>query len=892
VFNGYAFFAGNEIFNSARTRAYVSNIRPNFGLVSRHADQNLQVILGDEEYDTPAMDQAPWYDASRPHSADFWGMYPLTVSGVEDGTREVQSTELIDDGSVSTLARYGSKEFRVTGLLVGDTEAGIDEGFQWLKGALAGMDCDSGDCTGDSFCYLGYLPDYCDYSDKTLFPDRPLDGPPAILDGKWEGYLQGQISDLPLGSSGIRISMPCGGDGAQRYITNLIPGQPYRLTLDLASSADLTVEIPGIVSLSATRENVRRGFIKSPWVLDFVAPHEKVSVRITAQGVDCLGVFANLRGTRVERTANLQTTALPRFATGYPLEPGSWEFSGTPAGIVTESRQDPDDTGIERMQFKWSNPTGSPITVTNGSKASRLVRGLIPGQEYTIFLKGSFSSGVAVGVSPAESNFVPPTNLEDGWYRRTFVASRPQEHITIMPAVDDSIPAAGELTFDLLYLRVDKKEPADLPIPDQAETALRTMYQVTLIDGPQMVEGYDKLVGAMRKVEFTFLANHPHIYGSPLDVPLDPSMTTSTVPNIECAYGEPVRVNLFTNPAFETAGTPPPGVTDSAFTTATQELVAVAGHSYSLGIASNGTGTQSVDGPTIDTSALIIGRTYSISYVLRLEEPQTGTIDPDARRIMIQNTGEKSEQAPNVAGDHRLALTWVHEDAENSIVLTHGADSTNAPVHVGTILLEESPVSGLWFSGDSEFGTWSGTANASESIWQKTGAILIVDPTAPVIPDAPQPPSLDPASLTPITAWRRYYIPIAANRSGGWLESYPIMKISTGVSTVRNVRVRFQPNPFKVRAEDLNPCDYCGEFFISYIPPYTTMTIDAILRKAVGDVGGSGEVSVMNLISNSDGGPAVWPALSCDIDYVAFIDVAPEEVLDLDVRMMLAQREG
>jgi len=119
VFNGYAFFAGNEIFNSARTRAYVSNIRPNFGLISRHADQDLRVILGDEEYDTPAMDGAPWYDASRPHSADFWGMYPLTVSGVEDGTREVQSTELIDDGSVSTLARHASKEFRVTGLLVG-----------------------------------------------------------------------------------------------------------------------------------------------------------------------------------------------------------------------------------------------------------------------------------------------------------------------------------------------------------------------------------------------------------------------------------------------------------------------------------------------------------------------------------------------------------------------------------------------------------------------------------------------------------------------------------------------------------------------------------------------------------------------------------------------------
>src|SRR5690606_15789042 len=123
-------------------------------------------VLSDTSYRTPGLDLAPWIDSSNPALNDFWGVYPLGVSGVDDGTREVASTELIGDGAVMSRPRAASREMRFDVVLLGRNERAVTEGLHWLNRALDAYRCDgqSLDCTGTTLDFFSACPPACDYS--------------------------------------------------------------------------------------------------------------------------------------------------------------------------------------------------------------------------------------------------------------------------------------------------------------------------------------------------------------------------------------------------------------------------------------------------------------------------------------------------------------------------------------------------------------------------------------------------------------------------------------------------------------------------------------------------------------------------------------------------------
>lgn len=89
----------------------------------------------------------------------------------------------------------------------------------------------------------------------------------------------------------------------------------------------------------------------------------------------------------------------------------------------------------------------------------------------------------------------------------------------------------------------------------------------------------------------------------------------------------------------------------------------------------------------------------------------------------------------------------------------------------------------------------------------------------------------------------------------------------------------------------VDPCSWCSEFILSYLPPNTDLSVDAIRERAYATVAGGPEQPADTLLYGSDGGPMSWSSLSCNIPYLFAIDV-PEPLLD-DVRISLelAQRE-
>lgn len=189
---------------------------------------------------------------------------------------------------------------------------------------------------------------------------------------------------------------------------------------------------------------------------------------------------------------------------------------------------------------------------------------------------------------------------------------------------------------------------------------------------------------------------------------------------------------------------------------------------------------------------------------------------------------------------------------------------------------------------------WTGTAHASTSntllaLAEPPGPI--VDPDCPPVPAPPRPPVINVSCVDTPTTWRRYEVDVPEDLVPDWRDVIPILRLQTGATAARQVRARFYPNPLQAPLAALNPCDFCGEFVITYIPPNSIMTIDGIRQwVSVTDVQSGNVVTANHLLSSSDGGPVTWPVLSCGVSYTLVVDVSPTGVSDLEPQICLAAR--
>lgn len=158
MFDGYLELGGVEIVNNARTAAYIKQWVP--GLWVKCDDDGLHRAVGDNPYDRPSLDTAPWYRTADADTADFYGLYCTGVEGDDNSTRSMTITELTGDTAVQALARHGSKELRVKGFMVAKTKAAMESGWTWLRSVL-----DDNPCGGVSL--------YCEGRPLTFFKASP-----------------------------------------------------------------------------------------------------------------------------------------------------------------------------------------------------------------------------------------------------------------------------------------------------------------------------------------------------------------------------------------------------------------------------------------------------------------------------------------------------------------------------------------------------------------------------------------------------------------------------------------------------------------------------------------------------------------------------------------------
>jgi hypothetical protein len=222
AYHGWFRFGGTEIINVARSRAYKENLRLAF-FDPQYEDSRYMADMLGETYRTPTLDPAPWTDPDNPDSVDFYGVYPLSITGLEDSTRDAQVSESITDGGVVQRIRHATKSMVFEVAFLAGSEGAAAYGFNWFKKVLNGFGCEqpSLTCGGAVLEYFSAAPFYAPQQ-----PDEVEENPNLVyarLDGGFWGLpvVDGEYTDYS-----VDLPQIDGGTPSSVYTANFDGGTP------------------------------------------------------------------------------------------------------------------------------------------------------------------------------------------------------------------------------------------------------------------------------------------------------------------------------------------------------------------------------------------------------------------------------------------------------------------------------------------------------------------------------------------------------------------------------------------------------------------------------------------------------------------------------------------
>lgn len=140
------------------------------------------------------------------------------------------------------------------------------------------------------------------------------------------------------------------------------------------------------------------------------------------------------------------------------------------------------------------------------------------------------------------------------------------------------------------------------------------------------------------------------------------------------------------------------------------------------------------------------------------------------------------------------------------------------------------------------------------------------DPRCPVSPLPPSFPAPDPCGCDPLVTVGGFGY-IAPGVAPAWQQMVPVVTLSSGANPLRGIRVKLYSNPTQRPVADLDECDVCADFAVSYLQPGTSFTVDGRDRRFYLTCPGGERSPGDPLVSGSSGRPFRWPVLDCGGGY-------------------------
>lgn len=845
MYDGYLQLGGDELANKARFKKYIEDsgfpwVKP---IPQAEADA-LRAALGDAPYTTPAGDNAPWYDPADPASANFWGLYVTGISGDEDSTRTATTTQAITAGGTSSVPRNGTREMRVTAVLAARDELAMESGMKWLNRVLDPADCAPDvDCGVMTLCGYAVVPGYLDSCD-------PWDYPASVI------RTNETVDPMFVNGS--------------TYWTPAAAGSAFNSSGSFANFA-LTTAAGSLVSLFYER-NIKPA-----------AAGDVISGRITVTNRNATAITLNAQIATYLATAAVGST--------------NGAAVSIPAG-------------------------GTAVLTVDGAAIGAGVDG------YRLLVRAS-----AAGV-PANS---------------LFSVSRAQ---TVKePTAGAFFYGSGTPSSEDHSNVWTGKPNASASMQFRAGVnAARHLNEITVISGATVNTKRSMPNGVVREIEFGISAGTPWFFGDPMSV----LSGTTDAAGATTFYddGRLVSINhlfdpravsaanwvssgaagtltyLFTSPV--TAGIPGYANSDSR----TMRYVAsAAGASYDIGPATAVPPMRPVVAGNRYVASVHVTGNFVGSIRLRIDWYNgSGSLIGSTPGTLQDIKGNATPSLAvftrySTAGDAPAGAVY-GVPVVTLLGTSGGALANGNTFYVGWWQFEEvrvlanmpadSPTD--WFDGASYFGTyyskstreqfeWSGAANASASYHFQSwlcdyvlynGAYYpadytpLLDPLAGTIPAPPAPPAITPTiPVVGLTGWSRSYFQIPAVGSTENGISVPTIRLSTvnTPSFARQVRIRFYPNPNGLAAADIDPCAYCAELIVSYVSNQSAFIIDGEVQRIFATIyGNAATIPADGYVYGADGGPVIWPELTCGIPFVMTVDQRRDASANLNVAVDLTRR--
>jgi hypothetical protein len=453
-----------------------------------------------------------------------------------------------------------------------------------------------------------------------------------------------------------------------------------------------------------------------------------------------------------------------------------------------------------------------------------------------------------------------------------------------------------------------------IPVSEQLRQIRRTYHSVKATAGPTVISKNNFYGGTVYEIEILFTAENPSAFSDTVEV-LTPTAAKSFY-NKLIVDAQNTERNLISNGGFDgdigpwiLTGTP--GSTGTALNqvnyAAGAQPAPNLGTVYGQAVYTT-TGSTVYTGDVRQPANVKPGALYSGSVWvtanragapvrLRLVWSDSSYYDIGASWVVVTPT------TPIVAGVwQRLAFTGVLAPPGAVFAVVHVElvnSNVSTTVSLDGLCLFESLDNTYWDGNTPDDLTfhydYTNRAVRLDSYRIRrplTSTQFLVDPSQPVLPAPPTPPAITNSGLTTQYSWRRYFIPIEAGEIATWADTLPTVLINTLQTAVRNVRVRFFPNPFGYAPDDIDPLSFCGGYLVSYLVQDAQLQINGMAEAAFANVGGLGYDPADFLLYGTDGSPVTWPTLSCEIPYMMVIDVQPTASLtDFQFGLNLNRRE-
>lgn len=868
MYDGFLSFGGTELINEERTRKYIEHQLPQMAFRKNpDPSETLHVALGHTPYESPLVDDAEWANPSDPASLDFFGLYPLGITGIGDSTQEASSAESIGSGGHVNQARDATRLIRVHGLLLAANELGVESGLSWLRAALRADNCSShgGGCGSADLRYFLDNPDVC-FEKFQMVDGRPVEG---------ENYSVGALSP---DTSPIIVNINQAIE-APAYVTwqfQLVDGvvitwgrMARKTSRVMQESAPTILQRTNFVRNPSFASNTQ-GYLPTTGSISWVA----------TDGADGTG-YGAVTGVGPD-TSRVNYAPDPDFTLATPQQSG-WRTIGdttmtSAGGVATIER----GTGLElsaevSLLGPYVTPVPAAISIWMSERTAPVTLTLLDNLSH-VQIEEEIPAGAAGRVSlvtPVGTNYVLRLAVEQDELQVKQILV--EEGTVVGTPFSGSTPSVVGVVY-YRYFGATSSTPGAATSPSIATPP--SSINVLQMDAPDTRYGDVTVSFAARSYKLAsvlaqIVSLDDDTILSTKEIQLDPGWKRYS---LATHYGRNIRVVLRGSSSYDLdqvliEASPVPW---DYFDGSTNQL---ADYQTSwLGLPNNSYSRRSWLGSTLIQQDNSDWRPFIVA--------RQGTL-PDVRVDIghYDQIAVSTQLDPYERNYHDVATVRA------PAIISRPNLSIGAAIEVEFFLVAETPFA---FSNGREIdvSALSTALFTDPEVVPGDPASELVDPDCGPIPVAPRPPAIPELCVDDLTEWRRYYLDLPAEHIALWAATVPTISLTSKAEEVRQVRIRFHPNPFGYEKETVDPLSYCGEFILSYLPAQTVLTVNGMNERAFAAVSGAPFVPADHLLYGTGGTPMEWPELTCGISYVMTIDVPETDDLDnLELELTVNRRE-